>query len=157
MQLQVLKSARPAELVVQSHTVHDTILFKKTKALVDPQSHLPSAFQVSMVLMHVHSLALFLDLVKVPVVPHFKQDPSPKVTSVTLQTAARLRVVDDTVTVKKRKVSAKHSLIIGMYILINTLKQNGLKGFYQEIILLKFALSILKISFLILFLLFYWI
>ncbi len=68
-----------------------------------------------MVLMHVHSLALFLDLVKVPLVPHFKQEPSAKVTSVVLQTAARLRVVDVTVTINKRKVSTKHSLIIEMY------------------------------------------
>ena len=87
-------------------------LFKNTKALVEPQSHLPAAFQVRRVLLQVHSVELFLALVKVPLVPHLRHEPSAKVTSVVAHPVARLRVVEDTMTVNKRKVRTKHPLSI---------------------------------------------
>jgi hypothetical protein len=87
-------------------------LFKNTNALVEPQSHLPAAFQVRRVLLQVHSDELFLALVKVPLVPHLRHEPSAKVTSVVAHPEARLRVVDDTIIVSKRKVRIKHPLTI---------------------------------------------
>ena len=92
-------------------------LLKKTKALVEPQSHLPAVFQVRRVLLHVHSLELFLALVKVPLVPHLRHEPSAKVTSVVAHPDARLRVLDDTIIMQARKVRTKHPLIIEINIL----------------------------------------